>query len=188
MVKRIHSRLLACLLCILAASWLTACDEVGIGSMCMPLLSRQVQVTMDQAMDLPVPSPVMLEGIKIGEVRSKDLMPDNQPILKLCIEKGRLDNLRKMTIFYVDRSASAPVLVAEPIADSGPLDTQAKTLMFPGFSSYDKYVAWRTKNIIRQGVNEMLDAFGKLLGPEASPQPEPAPSSPPPPEGEAKTM
>ncbi len=188
MAKRIVTRLIAGIICIMAASGLVACDEVGIGSMCMPLLSRQVQVTMDQAMDLPVPSPVMLEGVQIGEVRSKDLMPDNQPMLKLCIEKGRLDNLRMMTIFYVDRSGATPVLVAEPIADSGPLDTQVERLVFPGFSSYDKYVSWRTKNIIRQGVDEMLDAFGKLLGPEASPQPKPAPSSPPSPEGEAKTL
>ncbi|MFW5734071.1 MAG: MlaD family protein [Oceanidesulfovibrio sp.] len=187
MAKKPLTRLIAGILCLLAVSGLAACDEVGIGSMCMPLISREVRVTMDQAMDLAVPSPVMLEGVQIGEVRSKDLMPDNQPVLKLCIEKGRLDNLRMMTIFYVDRSAAAPVLVAEPIADSGPLDAQAETLMFPGFSSYDKYVSWRTKNIIRQGVDEMLDAFDKLLGQDAEPQ-SPEPSSAPSSNGEPKTL
>ncbi|TVM30833.1 hypothetical protein [Oceanidesulfovibrio marinus] len=188
MANRIFIRLAAIVGAAIFALGIAACDEVGVGSMCMPLLSREVQVTMDQAMDLPIPAPVMLGGVKIGEVRSKDLLPDNQPVLKLCIEKGRLDNLRRMTIFYVDRNGASPVLVAEPIPDSGPLDTKADTLMFPGFSSYDKYVAWRAQNLLKQGVDEMLDAFSRLLGPDSAPPPSQENSTPPSSGDGAKTL
>ncbi len=159
------------------------CDPLGLNEGCDFFAETPLRVAMEGPVELSTPTPVMLAGVRIGHVRAVELTADNRPELRVCVQSEYVDNLRRMTIFYVDRTSPTTTVQAEPEDGSGPVDLAAEPLVFPGFSSYEAYTAWRAENFLRQGMETMFKAFGKLLGPrapqpppESSPAPTPSPS------------
>lgn len=139
----------------------------GCGDYCNPFGSVTVTVMLQGDADLAAPAPVTLRGVVIGQVRQVTLDAGNRPLLVLCLDKKPAQNLGQPTVFYIDRSGAGASLVCEPAPAARTSDKESAVAkgekVFLGFSSYEDYLAWRTANMVKEGVGGFLDALDQAL-------------------------
>lgn len=139
----------------------------GCGDFCNPLGGVTATVMLQGDADLEAPAPVTLRGVVIGQVKKVTLDAGNRPLLVLCLDKKPALTLGEPTVFYIDRSGAGESLVCEPAPvarTSGTDSAVAKgERVFLGFSSYEDYLAWRTTNMVKEGVGGFLDALDQAL-------------------------
>jgi len=155
--KLITTSLCLALLALCSLIFVAGC---GKGA-CNPLTSKKALVKLQAKADIVVPSPVTLNGVTIGQVTDAALDSQNKPLLSLCLEKKFLEGLRKTTVFYVNKEGAGTTLVCEVIPDDAtPIGDDP---VFLGFDSYSNYLAWRTENIVKKGVNDLLKVIDGAL-------------------------
>jgi hypothetical protein len=155
----------------------------GCGDFCNPLGNVTATVVLQGDADLALPAPVTLRGVVIGRVSQVTLDAGNRPVLVLCLEKKPARNLGEPTVFYIDRSGAGASLACEPAPVARTSDKEKTTTqgerVYLGFSSYEEYLAWRSANLVKEGVSGFLDALDQALGSfKEQVQPDPAVKKP----------
>jgi len=159
-MKAFPRRAAALALCLLLAA--AGCDSLE--NFCNPLSQTSATVVMQGAAEISPPVPVTLNGVAIGEVRGKSLDEAGKATLQLCLDHGQAEKLSRLTVFYVDRleSGKGDRLVCQTFPDQ---DAPASEQMrFLGFASYEDFLAWRAKGIMKKGLDSFLKALDDALG------------------------
>ena len=116
--------------------------------------SFKAQVIMDSRVDIRLPAPVTLDGATIGKVVSMEDDGSGRMGLNLCLNSDARDSLTRFTAFYLKAAPAEDVLICEILAP-GPLP-EDKDLVFPGFSEYASFFAWRAENVFKEGMEDVL--------------------------------
>lgn len=137
---------------------LAGCDMFGT---CGPFSSTKATVRMLGKTDLPIGTKVTLQGLPIGKVQKLETSEAGELHLLLCIDNDQAKYLNKATLFYVDKTDAGLSLACVPGAPKeAPV---AKEMLFLGFPDYSDLLSWKTKNYLKQGMQNFLDAIDKAL-------------------------
>lgn len=155
---------------------LTSCSDTSTlpGGLCNPVTHRRATVRFAvplQESRLPLGTPVALQGGVIGTVAAiAPAQNGTRSDVELCLRQDALPGLARVTVFHLDPSAPLPVLVCQPIENSGAFNATGQDLMFAGFPSQEEYLAWRAGQALQQGLGQMLQGFEQLLNSLPKPQ------------------
>ncbi len=146
------------IMALIVFSCLTGCEFFGG---CNPLSYTKATVRMLGKTDLPIETTVTIQGLPIGKIQKIENTPSGEQHLLLCIANDQAEFLNKATLFYVDESDSGKTLVCVPGAPKeAPV---SKEMLFLGFPSYSELLNWKTKNFLKQGMQQFLDAIDNAL-------------------------
>lgn len=150
-----------CLLLLLQAG----CGD-QLANFCNPLSQTSATVIMQGRADITPPAPVTLNGVSIGEVRSKSLEENGKAVLSLCLDHGQAEKLDKLTVFYIEHvqqgADKGDRLVCQTFADQNA--PASEEMRFLGFESYEAFLAWRARGIMKKGLDSFLNALDDALG------------------------
>lgn len=111
--------------------------------------------------ELPLGSSVTIQGLPIGKVQTIENGESGEQHLLLCLDNDQADYLNRATLFYVEQNDSDMALVCVPGApDEAP---KSKEMLFLGFPTYSELLSWKTKNFLKQGMQQFLDAVDNAL-------------------------
>ena len=127
---------------------------------CTLFKTKKVIVKMQGEARIALESPVTLGGVPIGQVKDKGLDKNQRPYLKLCVDKGRVEALDTLTVFYIDRDSAGEVLVCEILAQGG---EEPDERVFLGFSSYNDYLTWKARYFTTKGSEGLRQALEDAL-------------------------
>lgn len=137
---------------------LSGCDFFGG---CNPLSNTKATVRMLAKTDIPRDASVTIQGLPIGKIQKIETSDSGEQHLLLCLDNDQAEYLNKATLFYVDKDGSDKTLVCVPGAPKeAPF---SKEMLFLGFPNYSELLSWKTKNFLRQGMEQFLDAIDDAL-------------------------
>lgn len=142
---------------ILIGLFVSGCDHLPLpADFCNPLSGVKAKVKMQGASPVAVGTQVLLGGRLLGKVTVVEGSGTAVPVLTLCLDKKRLPELARVTIFYLDDSAPNGALLTEVEKASGPVPD--KDAVFLGFPTYAQYVGFKTRQAVKRGVDDFLRA------------------------------